>query len=119
MFSNSIILIFERSILAVLILFIILEQNFAINSIYKLGRLKLLSELGKITYGLYSLHFIGILITLTLSSKLGLNQNAWQVAFIEVPISLVLTIIISKISFKYFETPFLKLKDKFSYITQK
>ncbi len=119
MFSNPIILVFERSILAILILFIILEQNFTTHSIFKLGKLKLFSELGKITYGLYSLHFLGILVTLTISSKLGLNKNVWEVVFIEMPISLVITVLISKISFKYFEMPFLKFKDKFSYITQK
>jgi peptidoglycan/LPS O-acetylase OafA/YrhL len=79
-----------------------------------MSRFKWLSKLGVISYGLYCLHFIGILITTTLTKKLGLNTTLWQVMILETGISLILSIVIAKISYKFYETPFLKLKDKFS-----
>ncbi len=117
-FINSTIAIFERAFIAIVILVIILEQNYAKNSIFKMSRFKKITQLGKITYGLYCLHFIGILTTTTISNKFSFNTELWQVMLLETSVALFITIIISSISFKYFETPFLKLKDKFSYITK-
>ena len=77
-----------------------------------MSRFKLISNLGKITYGMYCLHFIGILITLKVTEKFGLNQELWQVLILETVVALFITIVISKISYKYFEMPFLLLKDK-------
>lgn len=104
----------ERLFIAVVIAIIILEQNFSDNSFYKMKNFKSISKLGSITYGLYCLHFIGILITITLSRKIGYNDSVYTVVFVETLIALVLSIIIAKISFKFLETPFLKLKEKFN-----
>jgi peptidoglycan/LPS O-acetylase OafA/YrhL len=106
--------IFERFFIAVVFIMIILEQTFSRNSLFKLSKFKTISNLGNITYGLYCLHFIGILIAIKLTAALSLNIYLWQVVFIEPILSLAITIIISKISFHYFELPFLKLKAKFS-----
>lgn len=106
--------IFERAFIALVILFIILEQCFSQNSIIKFGRFKLLSALGKKTYGMYCLHFIAILITLKTMGFLGLNQKLWQVLILETLTALVLTVIISFISFKVLESPFLKVKKRFA-----
>ncbi|NTW31916.1 MAG: acyltransferase [Bacteroidetes bacterium] len=116
--SNFGVRIFERIFIAIVIILIILEQTFSDNSLFKMAKFKIISKLGVITYGLYCLHFIGILVTITLTKKLSLNSHLWQVFFLETAIALSLTILISMISYKYFETPFLKLKDKFSYITK-
>jgi peptidoglycan/LPS O-acetylase OafA/YrhL len=113
LFCNQYILIFERLIISIIFLLVILEQNYSINSFFKLGNLGVVSNLGKVTYGLYCLHFIGILVALKLTSLMGLNSNIWQVIFIETPLSLVISILIAKISFKFFELPFLKLKKLF------
>ena len=106
----------ERLLIAILIAVIILEQNFAKNSFYKMKNFKSISKLGSITYGLYCLHFIGILITITLSKKIGFNDSVFSVVFIETIVALVLSILIAKISYKFLETPFLKLKEKFNKI---
>ncbi len=116
--SNFYVHIFERSFIAMIILMIILEQNFAKNSFFKMSNFKRLSKLGLISYGLYCLHFIGILIIVTLSKKFHLNTQLWTVMLVETPLALLLTIFISGISYKYYETPFLKLKEKFAYITR-
>lgn len=112
--SNYSVRIFERGIIAVIMLFIILEQNYARESFFKLSRFKFISKLGTISYGLYCLHFVGILITLTISKKLGFSNESWTVIFLETILSLVITIAISSFSYKYYEGYFLKLKDKFS-----
>lgn len=110
--------IFERLIVSFIILLIILEQNYSKNSLFKLSKFKIISRLGIISYGLYILHFIGILITTTLSNKFSFNTELWQVIFLETSVALLLTILLSKLSFNYFEKPFLKLKNKFAYIVK-
>lgn len=65
LFSNYTLRIFERIVIAVVILFIILEQSFSKYSLFKMSNFKHLSNLGIITYGLYCLHFIGILISVS------------------------------------------------------
>lgn len=118
LFQHPVIEIFERSIIAANILFIILEQNFSKNSLFKLSRLTRISKLGTISYGLYCLHFIGILIAINLSQKLQLNKSIWTIIFVETPAALVITIAISKFSFAFYERPFLRLKEKFAYISK-
>ncbi len=115
-FNTYFLRVIERPIIAVIIISIILEQNFSLNSFYKMKSFKTISKLGIITYGLYCLHFIGILITLTLMNKLGINNKLWHIVILETILSLAITILIAKLSYKYLETPFLKLKNKFAYI---
>ncbi|HXS55352.1 MAG TPA: acyltransferase [Hanamia sp.] len=118
LFSTFALRIFERMFIAILIILIILEQCFSKKSLFKMSSFKRISMFGVISYGLYCLHPICILVANTLAKKLSLNIHLWQLALVEVPLALILTIIASKLSFKYFETPFLKIKEKFSYITK-
>lgn len=111
--------IFERAFTSVVILFIILEQCFSENSFYKMGSFKTVSRLGIFTYGLYCLHFIIISATAAVLKKLGMENNIWQVLVLQTSISLVITVIAAKLSFRYFENPFLKVKDRFGYILKK
>ncbi|MBK9047443.1 MAG: hypothetical protein IPL74_12265 [Bacteroidetes bacterium] len=80
---------------------------------------KRISKLGTITYGLYCLHFIGILVATTITKKLGINTGLYQVLFLDTFMALGFTIFIASISYRFYETPFLKLKNKFAYITMK
>jgi len=111
--------IFERLIISSIMLFIILEQCYAKNSFYKMGNFKTVSRLGLLTYGLYCLHFILISLLVGVSKKLGTNTGTWQVILMEPAVSLVLTVIVSYISFRFFETPFLKLKERFDFSKSK
>jgi peptidoglycan/LPS O-acetylase OafA/YrhL len=107
---------FERTIVALIILLIILEQNYAKHSFYKMSSFKRISSLGKMTYGMYCLHFIGILVALKITGILGMNKALWQVLILETTLALLITIAISKLSYSYFEMPFLKFKNRFSKI---
>ncbi|RYY51197.1 MAG: acyltransferase [Chitinophagaceae bacterium] len=113
--SNYWLRVFERLFISSIMLFIILEQCYAEHSFYKMGKFKTVSRLGLVTYGLYCLHFILISLLVGLSKKLGTNGSTWQVVLMEPAASLVITVIVSFISFRYFEAPFLKLKERFDF----
>lgn len=117
--SNYWLRVFERLFISSIMLFIILEQCYAKHSFYKMGNFKTVSRLGLVTYGLYCLHFILISLLVGVSKKLGTNTSTWQVVLMEPAVSLVLTIIVSFISFRFFETPFLKLKERFDFSRSK
>jgi peptidoglycan/LPS O-acetylase OafA/YrhL len=108
--------VLERPAIAVILLLIILEQCYSKNSLVKLGDFKVVSALGKISYGLYCLHFIGILIITNITKLLHMNTKLWQVLFLETGCALIITILMAKLSYRYLEMPFLKLKDKYARI---
>jgi peptidoglycan/LPS O-acetylase OafA/YrhL len=107
--------VFERTFIAFLFLLVILEQNYSERSIFKMRNFENFSRLGVISYGLYCLHFIGILITTTITSKLGWNTQLWQVIFLDTSIALLITVGISSLSYYYFESIFLRMSKKISY----
>lgn len=117
--KNFLVGIIERPLIAIIILLIILEQCFSDKSFFKMSKFKLLSKWGTISYGLYCLHFVGILIVTTLTKKYSLNTELWQVLIIDTSFALFITIVISLISYNIYEKPFLKLKEKFAYIKTK
>lgn len=96
--------------------FIIVEQCFSKNSLFGLGRNQIFSNLGKISYGLYMLHPIGILITDIVFRILKINTEMFSILILMGFISLALSIIIAKMSYQWFETPFLRLKNKFAIV---
>ncbi len=90
--------------------YVILEQNYSGNSFVKLGKYKTLNWLGKISYGIYLYHMIVIyLIT-------NLTTNYKEFYLIKIIITTILTLLISHLSYIYFEKYFISLKHKFSNI---
>lgn len=65
--------------------------------------------LGKISYGLYMYHPIAIVLTIALATWTGLTNNL----FLYVS-SIILTVAIASLSYKYFESFFLNLKLNYS-----
>lgn len=90
--------------------FVITEQNFSANSFFKIGSYKILGWLGKISYGLYLTHMIAINIVL------GIVPAGSDFVLLKVLFSVLLCILISHLSYMYFEKYFLSLKNKFSVI---
>jgi peptidoglycan/LPS O-acetylase OafA/YrhL len=80
-------------------------------SISSLLENRVLNYLGIISYGIYLLHPIGIIVAMKISLGLNLNSN-WFIY----PLSLIFTILISGASYKYFESFFLKFKEGFSVV---
>jgi peptidoglycan/LPS O-acetylase OafA/YrhL len=119
LFDHSLMIVFERLIIALFFGLVIVEQNFSKHSPFKFSSLKNISKLGLFTYGLYCLHFFVISIIQTLSWKVGLSLGTPVNTVIVCLLSLTLTLLISSITYHYFEKPFLKLKDKFAIIHKK
>lgn len=88
--------------------FVILEQCYSKNSIMKISKFVYLSKLGKISYGLYLTHMIGIYLAFDLCQYLEYESFIATVLF-----SLLFTFVISHFSYYYFESYFLKLKSYF------
>jgi peptidoglycan/LPS O-acetylase OafA/YrhL len=66
-------------------------------------------RLGKISYGLYMLHLTGILIMLSLFHPVW----GWQLLATKA-LGFVMTVILAMASYRWVESPFLHLKDKFA-----
>ena len=111
-YNHLVLVVVERLLIGIVFLGIILEQTFSDNSFFKFGRIKWFSSLGLISYGMYCYHFIGIIVTYYLLLKLNLHTALWEVLFLQTLISLLITILISRLSYTYFEKPFLKLKGR-------
>lgn len=101
---------------SVLFAFIILEQNYTERSLFKIGKFKYISSLGKYTYGMYCYHMIVLFMVTFILYLAGINivrMNKYTWTIISVS-SFFLTIVISKFSYHYFESPFLKMKSRFT-----
>ncbi|QJD98161.1 acyltransferase [Mucilaginibacter robiniae] len=96
--------------------FVILEQNYSTNSFFKFSNNKVFSFLGKYTYGLYLMHPIAIRFTeIILNKGLKISIYGGSVYYSEQTIvSLFLAIVMSYLSYEFFEQRFLRLKHKYS-----
>lgn len=104
----------KHLILSVLFALIIFENSFRAKSMFAFGENKILSYLGKISFGLYCWH--GLVITMIKKGmeKIGHVDTEIDVFVFYPIISLLFTIGISILSFELFEKRFLKLKQYFS-----
>lgn len=118
LFEIPVTMIFERIIIALFFGLIILEQNYSQRSFYKFSNFKTISKLGLYTYGLYCLHFFVISIMQSSFWKLGIGINNAATAYLATLVALLILIGICILSFNYFEKPFLKLKERFAFITR-
>lgn len=73
-----------------------------------------LNYIGKISYGIYVYHWIIILVVLNFTIQF--KENSWLFNFLLYMLSIALTILVAHFSFFYFESYFLKFKDKFALI---
>ena len=81
------------------------------------GRLpKSLVYLGKISYGLYVFHEMGISISHSFRKTAGLASHTPLLFFLNAAVSLAITIVLAALSYKYLEYPFLQLKRRFTFV---
>jgi peptidoglycan/LPS O-acetylase OafA/YrhL len=119
LFVPGVPVVFERIVIAFLFGMIILEQNYAKHSLFKMGNFKTVSKLGLYTYGLYCLHFLGLYVAVKVMDALHLDGTRTWVSVTMMLLALALSIIISLLSYHLFEKWFLKLKDRFAFIVKK
>ncbi|MCO5259297.1 MAG: acyltransferase [Crocinitomicaceae bacterium] len=80
---------------------------------YDLMRIPLIERLGKYTYGLYMYHCILIFFVFSIFSKsLKWEDSIWSIIVIYPILSLILSVLVSILSYKYFEKPFLRVKNQ-------
>ncbi len=70
------------------------------------------ANLGKISYGLYVYHYLAINIASKLFERFHVPYPEW----FSVPLALLLTILAAHLSYKWLETPFLKIKKRFEIV---
>jgi len=95
-----------------MVLFSVLNSDF----LKKFFSQKIFVFLGKRSYGLYLYHFLGMEVADIMIEKITLLPSNSLTSFI---FSLLITIIVSIISYWLVETPFLKLKKKFEVINSR
>jgi peptidoglycan/LPS O-acetylase OafA/YrhL len=104
--------VFQRIVIATFFAFIIAEQVYAKNSLFKLDNILGLKKSGELTYGFYLFHCIVIYYIQAI-----FVENQWTESILDFAFYFMLcfsiTYILSWISFRYFESPILKLKKHF------
>ena len=108
--------IFGRILLAILLVFIILEQNFSENSFYKMRNFLSVSSMGKYTYGLYLLHPLAIFFVYFIADYFGISRGEKISGTTLAMFSFFLTIIICYASYHYYEKPLLRIKNHYSFV---
>jgi peptidoglycan/LPS O-acetylase OafA/YrhL len=85
--------------------------------LYRVFRLRALRWLGRISYGAYVFHDIFHLAIMSAVRHYvtpGRVQNTDEVIYIGTVVAFVLTIVLAWLSFRWFETPFLNLKERWT-----
>lgn len=110
---NSLFHAFERSILAIFFAFILAEQTYSKQSLFKIKNWKFISISGQYTYSIYLFHMLLVQSISFLWLKYNWYDNAYIDTIIKTFLVIIVTYLLSILSNKYFERPFLKLKTKF------
>ncbi|MEQ9063016.1 MAG: acyltransferase [Vicingaceae bacterium] len=102
-----------RLIYSVLFSFVILNQARGKFIPFELGRIKAFDYLGKISYGLYCYHGVVITLLVVVIRTFDIHENL-ATAFLLWPVVIFgLTVLLSHLSYRFFESHFLKLKSRF------
>jgi len=105
--------IIEQSSISLFFAFVILDQVYLSNSFFKIGRIPLFNHLGRISYGLYLYHLVVMFVMMKISSGFLTSLSPLIGTLFYLMISIVGTYLVSSLSYKFFEKPFLSLKSKF------
>jgi len=110
---HPVMVVAERLIYSIFFAYIILEQSYSSNSIFKMGRWEWISYWGRYTYGLYCLHIPAMVFTEGLVLALGAENSLWWLLWGKAVSTFLLALAFSKLSYRYIESPFLRMKARF------
>ena len=100
--------------IAFIIGYIIVFQCFSGRMAFK--HIPFIDSIGKYTYGLYLYHVIcNFIIHILIDDVLKWQENMFVIFMLRPFLSLLLSLVVSYLSYQYIEAYFLKLKDKFSF----
>ena len=111
--NHNLFIVIQRVLFSFVFAFIILEQTYCQQSIFKLSRIKYFNFFGKISYGLYCYH--GIIITIVLKFSDYFSKSLFTTIFIFPTLIFCGTLLFSHLSYKFFESKILKLKTKYTF----
>jgi peptidoglycan/LPS O-acetylase OafA/YrhL len=111
LFVAPILVMLERLIFSLFFAFIIFDQTFAKTSLLKIGSFEKISFWGKFTYGLYCLHIPAMVFTEGFAMMGEIHESAWWVFYGKTISTFLLSLIFCRLSFRYLERPFLRLKE--------
>ena len=103
----------ERFPVAVFYSFVVLEQNYAEHSFFKMKSFGFFSYWGKYTYGLCCLHLIALLFVSFIFRSVRSEESVFTLALQSV-LALLVSMAVSWVSYHCFEKHFLRLKKSFS-----
>jgi peptidoglycan/LPS O-acetylase OafA/YrhL len=73
--------------------------------------------LGKISYGLYAFHLLGLRMAYALAVHMHrLPYLASALMDLRIPVALGITVLVAMLSYQFFETPFLRIKERFTLV---
>jgi len=114
-FVNAILLSTFRIFTGVFFCFILIEQCFAKKSLFKFGKLKIITDLGKYTYALYMLHPIGIQTSIIVFRLLNIQRDENIIyGLLYVLLAFIVSIALSILSFRFLESYFLNKRKLFN-----
>jgi len=93
--------------------FVIFEQTFCEKHLFQLGKIPFLNYLGKIPYGLFCYHGLVIILYEQATHNISWINSAFAVFLINPIAIFVITVVISMVSYKYFEKPIMSLRLKY------
>jgi peptidoglycan/LPS O-acetylase OafA/YrhL len=111
---ESLLTIFRRVILAIAFAFIIVEQNWAVNSPLKLSQVRWLSDLGKYTYGFYLLHPLALYAAAHVLSVRAEGAVPIGTGVARGMLGLMIALVLGVASYHMLEMPCLRLKKRFA-----
>lgn len=119
--SISLFFVFQFSFLtheiyALLFCWIILNLATNPNTFVNLEQ-PILRYLGKISYGIYMYHFISIRLVLYILEQGGYHTNTLAMNIWLYIGTYAITLLLAMVSYRFFETPFLKWKEKFTVVS--
>lgn len=111
-YSNTKFLFLNSTLYSLLFLIVLISLVYN-KKLSQIIEFKIINYLGKISYGLYMYHQIVIVAVVNILLDFGYNES-WIIYLL----SILFTVILSMLSFEYFEKPFLNLKNKYSIFKQ-
>jgi len=105
--------IIERIAMAGALAYFVFEQNFGSNSILKLAKLKIFNYPGKMVYGLYAYHGIGIIGGYLVMAFLTDQQGVASVLLLEPVLGLIITSVMTLLSYEFIEKKFIRRKKNY------
>ena len=101
---------------SVLFALVIAEQNYAEHSVIKIGKNRVMSYLGKISYGLYAYHLVAFFAVLAIGKQFAPETFYTNVGrfLLYAVFAFFCAVLFASLSYTYIEKKFLLLKEKFN-----